>query len=73
MLSCRPEAFSGRRRANGEIVDVELNPVPGIPIVRVSRPDAVRVMRAPGTPTEVLTPLGLMVIRTPGTTLNDFR
>ena len=41
-------------------------PDPGIPTVRVILPLDQRVTRAPLTPTDVLTPLGLKVMRTPG-------
>ncbi len=48
-------------------------PVPGRPSVRVVRPDAVLVTLAPVVPTDVLMPLLLTVIRTPGMTLKLFR
>ena len=47
-------------------------PDPGIPTVRVILPLEPRVTRAPLTPTDVLTPLGLKVIRTPGMILMLF-
>ena len=48
-------------------------PEPGMPMVRVTRPDECAVTRAPLTPSDVETPCGVTVIRTPGMTLNDLR
>ena len=54
-------------------VFVWLMPVPRADRVRVTRPSAPRVTRAPFTPTLVLTPRGETVMRTPGAILKLFR
>lgn len=48
-------------------------PVPGMPTVRVTRPEECTDTRAPVTPIDVEMPCGVTVIRTPGMSLNDFR
>jgi len=65
--------FVARDRDGEPTVFVWEIPEPGIPTVRVVRPEAVRVTLAPRTPAEVLTPLLLTVMRTPGMILKLFR
>ena len=60
LVTLRREPFAERMVSVCDIPD------PGIPIVRVILPFDPRVTRAPLTPTDVLTPLGLKVMRTPG-------
>jgi hypothetical protein len=60
-------------RDRGVLVDTYEAPVPGMPTDCVTRPLECTLTCAPRVPRDALTPRGVTVMRTPGTTVNDLR